>query len=220
VEVLRAAVGLVVRAMVLGAQAAGQQRLLRVERAVTAGEVAGELARLRDENRRLRSENQLLKARLGDLPSRKRYTPMQRLRIMWHVAYYGIPRSRVAEHFLIAHCTSYRWLHAAERGDLGERKGRIDSPRKTPAELARLIWEVFEANPHFGRHRIANVLYRIRRAMHPAGSPVSRGPRRCELSRHRQALVPRSQDDQRAPHMGSRPVCPVLTSPLHPVAPR
>jgi hypothetical protein len=86
VEVLRAAVGLVVRAMVLAAQATGQQRLLRVERAVVAGEVAGELARLRDENRRLRSENQLLKARLGDLPSPKRYTPMQRLRIMWHMA--------------------------------------------------------------------------------------------------------------------------------------
>ena len=147
------------RAMVLAAQAAGQQRLLRVERAVVAGEVAGELARLRGENRRLRSENQLLKARLGELPSRKRYTPMQRLRIMWHMAYCGIPRSRVAEHFLIARSTFYRWLHAAERGDLGERQSRIDSPRKTPAELARLIWDVFAANPHFGRHRIANVLW-------------------------------------------------------------
>jgi transposase-like protein len=123
-----------------------------------AGEAAGELARLRDENRRLRSENQLLKARLGDLPIRKRYTPMQRLRIMWHMAYYGIPRSRVVEHFVIARSTFYRWLHAAERGDLGERHGRIGNPRKTPAELARLIWEVFETNPHFGRHRSANVM--------------------------------------------------------------
>jgi transposase InsO family protein/transposase-like protein len=145
--------------MVLAVQAAGQQRLLRVERAVTAGEAAGELARLRDENRRLRSENQLLKARLGELPSRKRHTPMQRLRIMWHMAYYGIPRSRVAEHFLIARSTFYRWLHAAESGKLGERRSKADGPRKTPAELARLIWEVFEANPHFGRHRIANVLW-------------------------------------------------------------
>jgi transposase-like protein len=126
VEVLRAAAGLVVCAMVLGAQAARQQRL---------------------------------KTRLGDLPSRKRYTPMQRLRIMWHMAYYRTRRSRVAEPFVIARSTFYRWLHAAARGELGERKGRIDNPRKTPAELARLIWEVFEANPHFGRHRIANVLW-------------------------------------------------------------
>jgi hypothetical protein len=63
VEVLRAAARLVVRAMVLAAQAAGQQRLLRGEGTVTVGEAAGELARLRDENCRLRFENQLLKAR-------------------------------------------------------------------------------------------------------------------------------------------------------------
>jgi transposase InsO family protein len=65
----------------------------------------------------------------------------------------------VAEHFLIARSTFYRWLHAAERGEVGARQSRIDSPRKTPAELAQLIWEVFAANPHFGRHRIANVLW-------------------------------------------------------------
>ena len=138
-EVFRTAVSLMVRSMVLSAQSAGQQRLLFLQRAVAAGDQAGELARLRDENRRLRSENRMLQARFGDAPARKRYTPMQRLQILWHMAYYGIPRSRVAEHFLIARSTFYRWLHAAERGDLGERKTPQESPRKTPAELARMI---------------------------------------------------------------------------------
>ena len=159
VEVCRAAVALIVRSMVLSAQSAGQQRLLLLRRAVAAGEDAGELAWLRDENRRLTSESRLLKARFGDAPTRKRYTPMQRLQILWHMAYYGIPRSRVTEHFLIAKSTLYRWLHAAQEGDLGERKGKLESPRKTPAELAGMIWEVFEENPYFGRQRIANILW-------------------------------------------------------------
>ena len=34
-----------------------------------------------------------------------------------------------------------------------------ESPRKTPTELARVIWDIFEANPHFGRNRIANTIW-------------------------------------------------------------
>ncbi len=159
VEVLRTAVALIVRSMVLSAQAAGQQRLLLLQRAVVASEAEGEVARLRDEIRRLQSENRLLKARDADAPRRKRYTPMQRLQILWHMEYYGIARNKVTEHFLIARSTFYRWLHAAQRGDLGERKGRTESPRKTPAELARMIWDIFEANPYVGRDRVANTVW-------------------------------------------------------------
>ncbi len=158
-EFLRTAVALMVRSMVLSAQSAGGRRLLFLKRAVAAGEEVGELARLRDENRRLTSELGLLKDRFGEAPVRKRYTLMQRLQILWHMAYYGIPRRRVAEHFLIARATLYRWLHAAERGDLGGKKAPTESPRKTPVELARMIWDIFEANPYYGRHRIANTLW-------------------------------------------------------------
>ena len=158
-EVFRTAAALIVRSMALSAQAAGQQRLLLLQRAVAAGEEVGELARLRDENRRLDSELRMLKDRFGEAPARKRYTPMQRLRVLWHMAYYGIPRNRVTEHFLIARSTLYRWLHAAERGDLGEKKAQTESPRKTPVELAEMIWDIFEEHPYFGRQRIANILW-------------------------------------------------------------
>ena len=158
-EVFRAAAALIVRSMVVSAQSAGQQRLLFLQRAVAGGESVGELARLRDENRRLLSENRMLKARVSDAPSRRHYTPMQRLQILWHMTYYGIPRSKVTEHFLIARSTFYRWLHAAEQGDSGERETLRESPRKTPVDLARMIWEIFEANPYFGRHRIASILW-------------------------------------------------------------
>jgi transposase InsO family protein len=159
VEMIRRAAALMVRSMVLSAESAGQQRLLFLQQAVGAGDDAGEQARLRDENRRLTSELQLLKDRFGEAPVRKRYTPMQRLRVLWHMTYYGIPRSKVTEHFLIARSTLYRWLHAAERGDLGGKKAPTESPRKTPAELAQMIWDIFEANPYVGRHRIANTVW-------------------------------------------------------------
>ena len=122
------------------------------------GEV-GELARLRDENRQLKSENRIIKARDADAPCRKRYSPLRRLQILWHMEYYRIPRSRVKEHFLIAKSTLYRWLHAAEKGDLGEPKAKQESPRKTSAELAGMIWDIFEANPYVGRDRIASILW-------------------------------------------------------------
>jgi len=158
VKVIRTAAALMVRSMVLSAQSAGQTRLLWLQQAAVVGGDVGEVVRLRDENRRLKSENRILKARDADAPSRKRYTPMQPLQILWHMAYYRIPRSRVTEHFLIARSTLYRWLHAAERGNLGEKKTPQESPRKTPAELARMVWEIFEANPYFGRNRIASIL--------------------------------------------------------------
>ena len=158
-EALRAAVTLIIRAMVLSAQLASQQRLFFLQRAVTAGDAIGELARLRDELRRVKSELKMVKDRFKEAPTRRHFTPMERLRILWHMEYYRIPRSKVTEHFLIARSTFYRWLHAAERGDLGEKKPAQESPKKTPAEMAHLIWEIFEENPVFGRKRIANILW-------------------------------------------------------------
>ena len=158
-QVIQTAAALMVRSMVLSAQSAGQQRLLWLQQSAAVGGEVGELARLRDENRQLKWENRLLKERDADAPRRKRYSPLQRLQILWHMAYYRIPRSRVKEHFLIAKSTLYRWLHAAQDGDLGERKSKIESHRKTPRDVAQMIWDIFEANPYVGRHRIASMLW-------------------------------------------------------------
>jgi len=192
VEVIRRAAALMVRSMVLSAQSAGQQRLLCLQQAVGAGEDAGEQARLRDENRRLTSELRLLKGRFGEAPVRKRYTPMQRLRVLWHMTYYRIPRNKVTEHFLIARSTLYRWLHAAERGDLGGKKAPTESPRKTPMELAQMIWEVFEANPYVGRDRIANTVWLL-------GVFVAASTVRNVLLRPKPRTAPAASKAQEAP---------------------
>ncbi|UCG88355.1 MAG: helix-turn-helix domain-containing protein, partial [Gemmatimonadota bacterium] len=158
-EIIGTAVSLMVRSMVLSAQSAGQLRMLHRHQAAGVGGNVGEMARLREENRRLQAVNQLLKLRFGQASPKKRYTPMQRLQVLWHMAYYRIPRTRVKEHFLIAKSTLYRWLHAAEEGNLGRRRADRESPRKTPREIAEMIWEIFEANPHFGRKRLASILW-------------------------------------------------------------
>ncbi len=180
-----------IRSVVLSVESAAQQRLLLLEQAAAVGGEAGELARLRDENRRLNWENGFLKSRSDAAPQKRRYTPMQRLRILWHMAYYKIPRSRVKEHFWIAKSTLYRWLHAAERGDVADGRRGKESPKKTPREIAEMIWEIFGANPHFGRHRIATILgtlgvflaastvrnILLRPKPRPAGTPAAAGER-------------------------------------------
>ena len=137
-EVFRTAVALMVRSMVLSAQSAGQQRLLWLQQSAAVGGEVGEVARLRDENRLLKWENRLLKARDADAPCRKRYSPLQRLQILWHMEYYRIPRSRVKEHFLIAKSPLYRagsmrprraiWVSARARARAPGRRLR-NSPR-------------------------------------------------------------------------------------------
>ena len=159
VEALPTAAALIVRSMVLSARYVGYQRLLWLRETAGIGGDIGELARLRDENRRLKSENRQLKSRLHKMPRKRRYSPMQRLQILWHMAYYGIPRSRVKDHFLIAKSTPYRWLHAAESGDVGDRKSPPGGRPKTPQEVVRMIWDMFDSNPHFGRNRIAMTLW-------------------------------------------------------------
>jgi transposase-like protein len=165
-EVLQVAACLIVKSVVLSAQWAGQRRRLYLQRATLgAGEVAhlrAELMVLRDENHRLDFENRLLRSRLREAPSRKRYSLMQRLQILWHLAYYDIARKRVTEHLGIAKSTFYRWLHAMQDGMLGVGKPATESTRKTPAEIARLIWDIFQHNPYFGRKRIAMTLWALR----------------------------------------------------------
>lgn len=146
----------------------------------------------------------------------------QRLQILWHMAYYGIPRNRVAEHFVIARSTLYRWLHAAERGDLGEKRGRTENPRKAPAELARMIRGLdhlsellrdFEIhyNEYRGHARLGGAVPSVSIA---AGSgPGRRSPRRrCQLPSSA-ASSPRlgsSRIDSRPEYPPHRTTHPVL----------
>jgi len=135
VEVFRAAASLMVKSVVLSGQWAGQKRLLCLRHAGAgvgdAAELRAELVMVRDENRRLRDANRLLKSRLHQISRKQRYTPMQRLQILWHMAYYRIPRKRVKEHFCIARSTLYLFTAGCTR----QRRAR--SARRNPVRRAQ-----------------------------------------------------------------------------------
>ena len=165
VDIYQIGAVLLVKSWVLGARWAAQQRLLCLRQAASApgeiGQLRAEVIALRDENRRLAEEKQFLKDRLADTKSRKRYPWSQRLRIICHLSYFDIPRRRVKDHFGVARSSLQRWLRLANRGDFVEDGHKRQSPRRTPAEIAQLIWEVFSANPHWGRHRVAMAIWAL-----------------------------------------------------------
>jgi len=162
VEAAETAVCLMVKAVVLGARWAGWRRRLCLAEAARA---AGELAQLQAENLRLRDTAELqaeqiahLRRRLRQANVRLAYSLAERLRILWCVEYFRIPRRRIADHFGVARSTVWRWLRRLQDGvGLCGRKCQA-SVAKTSDALVRLVWEIASANPQWGRRRISLTL--------------------------------------------------------------
>lgn len=157
-DALQTAVSLMVKSMVLSARGASRYRVRCLQAACLASgqaaQLRAEVTALRDRVQCLTSQNQVLKARLGEVRSRKPYSWGLRLKVLWHMEYFSIPRRRITQHLAVPRGTFYRWLHAFEKGDLGKREP-VETVNKTPSDLAGLVWEMFTANPHWGRRRIA-----------------------------------------------------------------
>ena len=161
-EAAETAVCLVVKAVVLGARWAARRRRLCFEE---LADLSGELGQLRAENVALRDTLELqaeqiahLRRRLRQANVRLPYSPAERLRILWCVEYFGIPRRQIPEHFGVVRSTVWRWLRRLQDGvGLCGRKCQA-SVAKTSEALARLVWEMASANPQWGRRRISLTL--------------------------------------------------------------
>ena len=86
---------------------------------------------------------------------------MERLRILWLVEYYQIPKRRVEETFGVARSTVHRWLKGFQEGKVGARKPAAEPVNKTPREIAELAWDIFSPNPMWGRHRTAMTVWAL-----------------------------------------------------------
>jgi transposase InsO family protein len=154
-EILSVAINLLGKAIVFGARWAGMRRRRGLAAIAASPESSKdkEIIFLRDRLAELQSQVEILK-RLHKSDNTTRYTPCQRLRVIFHITYFSVPRRRIEECFGIARSTLYRWLH-----NLTDRPKR---PRKawnrTPAAVASLVWEIARANWNWGRVRIANQL--------------------------------------------------------------
>ncbi len=104
---------------------------------------------------------EVLERRLGEERPRRPYPLGERLRLLWLIDYYQIPKRRVRETFGVARSSIHRWLKGFEAGKLGGRQKRSEPVNKTPREIAQLIWDIFRRNPLWGRHRIAMTVWAL-----------------------------------------------------------
>ena len=141
-DAVQSAVSLMVKSMVLSARWASRYRLRCLRAACLAsGQTAplrAEVTELRDRVQCLTSQNRVLKARLGEVRSRKPYSWGLRLKVLWYMEYFSIPRRRITQHLAVPRGTFYRWLHAFEQGDLGKREP-VEPVNKTPRGLAQAL---------------------------------------------------------------------------------
>jgi putative transposase len=154
-EILNAAVSLLVRAALLVARFSGRvrQRSLKRLAAKDADAKAKEILFLKDRVYQLEMQVSILQKHLHKKDKNPRYEVRERLLILWHVEAFQIPRRKVSRYFGIARSTLYRWLHQFE-----EEESFGTPANKTPAEIASLVWEITKANLSWGRIRIANQL--------------------------------------------------------------
>lgn len=139
----------------LGARWAGRRRRLGLAAIAASPESSKdkEIVFLRDRVAELQSRVEILK-RLHQPDTTTRYPPSLRLRMIFHITCFDVPRRRVRECFGIARSSLYRWLHS-----LTDRPKRPrEAWNRTPAALASLVWEIARANWTWGRVRIANQL--------------------------------------------------------------
>ncbi len=161
-EAAGTSVCLMMKAVLLSARWAGSSRRLGLEQAAKA---AGEGAEAEIENVALRDTVEFLteqlacaQRRLKAAGIRKPYSPAERLHILWAIEYFGVSRRQIPKHFGVARSTVWRWLRRLQDGvGLCGRKCQ-GCVRRTSEELIRLVWEVHELNPQWGRRHIALVL--------------------------------------------------------------
>ena len=155
IDIINAAVALIVKAAILAAGFSGRSRKRSLKRlaAMDVDAKEKEIIFLRDTVYQLKMQVSILHKGFQKKQKNKRYTLREKLFILCHMETYQIPRRRVTEYLGIARSTLYRWLRNIET-----LKPSNSPANKTPMEIASLVWEITKANVSWGRVRIANQL--------------------------------------------------------------
>jgi hypothetical protein len=160
-RICQAALGLLLKAVLLAARWAGHIRRRSLELgAADSGSDArpnprrSELLALRERIRQLESQVAIMRRQLRARAVRKRYTLRERLSILWHLETFQVPRRKVHEVFGIARSTLYRWLRGIEE-QASPKKLPSSMASRTPHEIAEWVWDLAMANARWGRTRIA-----------------------------------------------------------------
>ena len=155
IEIVNAAVTLIIKATILAARFSGRARKRSLKRLskMNADDKDKEIIFLRDKVYQQQIQITILQKGVEKKQTNKRYTLREKLFILCYMETFQVPRRRVTEYLGIAKSTLYRWLHKIE-----EQQQPSTPPNKTPTEIASLIWEITKANVNWGRVRVANQL--------------------------------------------------------------
>ena len=155
IEIVNAAVSLIIKAAILAARFSGRARKRNLKKLskMEVDEKDKEIIFLRDTVNQQQMQITILQKGLHKKHTNKRYTLREKMFILSYMEIFQVPRRRVTEHLGIAKSTLYRWLHKIEE----QMPSRIPA-NKTPVEIAALVWEITKANVSWGRIRIANQL--------------------------------------------------------------
>ena len=154
-EIVNAAVSLLVKAALLAARFSGRVRRRSLKRlaAMDSDAKVQEILFLKDRIYQLEMQVSILQKHHRKQGKKPRYEVRERLLILWHLEAFQIPRRKVSRYFGIARSTLYRWLHKIE-----DQEASGTPTNKTPTDIAALVWEVTRANLSWGRIRVANQL--------------------------------------------------------------
>jgi len=155
IEIVNAAVTLIVKAAILAARFSGRARKRSLKRlaSMDIDDKDKEIIFLRDKVYQQQIQITILQKGVEKKHTNKRYTLREKLFILCYMETFQVPRRRVTECLGIAKSTLYRWLHKIE-----EQQQPSTPPNKTPMEIASLIWDITKANVSWGRVRVSNQL--------------------------------------------------------------
>ena len=154
-DIVNAAVSLIIKAALLAARFSGRARKRSLKRLskLDANDKDKEIIFLRDKVNQQQMQITILQKGLQQKYTNKRYTLREKLFILCYMETFQMPRYRVKEKLGIAKSTLYRWLHKIK-----EQQQSSTPNNKTPLEIAALVWEITKANVIWGRMRVANQL--------------------------------------------------------------
>ncbi len=151
-EVLSAAIPLILKSLWLSAKWAGIARMKALKGVISHGEeILAEVLFLRDRVAQLETELTLIRIQAERTGRKPRYTLKERLLVLWYLEYFQVPKRQVKKRLGVARSTLYRWLKKIDEGG----GTKVEPPNKTPKEVVGLVWSIAKANPHWGRIRIS-----------------------------------------------------------------
>jgi hypothetical protein len=155
IEIINAAVTLIIKTAILASSFSGRVRKRSLKRLskMDADDKYKEIIFLRDKVYQQQIQITFFQKGLQKKQTNKRYTLREKLFIICHMETFDIPRRRVTEYLGIARSTFYRWPNKIE-----EQTQSHTVANNTPMEIASLVWEITKANVSWGRVRVDNQL--------------------------------------------------------------